>query len=127
MKKILLVWLALTTVAFAGLAQPVGAAEDVFDDVCSQRGASDSVLCETGEDSSLTGSDGIIARITNAIAVISGILAVIIIIWGGFTYITSGGDTNKTTSARNMITYAVIGLIVIVLAQTLIAFVLSRL
>ena len=100
------------------------AAEDVFEDICDQPGAADSALCEPEHDP-ITGPDGVIARVTNIVAAIAGILAVIIIIWGGFTYITSAGDANKATSARNTIVYAAIGLVVIVLAQTLVIFILS--
>jgi hypothetical protein len=101
------------------------AAENVFDDICAQPGASDSAVCEPDGGDPITGPDGIIARVTNVLAVIAGILAVVIIIWGGFTYVTSAGDANKATNARNMIIYAAIGLVVIVLAQTLIIFILN--
>lgn len=39
------------------------------------------------------------------------ILCVIFIIIGGYKFITSGGDSTKTTSARNTLTYAIIGLV----------------
>ncbi|MBL8122451.1 hypothetical protein JNM87_06935 [Candidatus Saccharibacteria bacterium] len=45
----------------------------------------------------------------------------------GFRYITSGGDSQKIASAKNTLIGAIIGLVVIALAQTIITFVLSRL
>lgn len=55
-----------------------------------------------------------------------GVAAVIMVIMGAFKYVTSGGDTNKVTSAKNTIVYALIGLVVAVLAQILVRFVLTK-
>ena len=52
----------------------------------------------------------------NTFLYIIGALAIIMIIYGGFKYITSAGDSTGVTSAKNTIMYAVIGLIVTVLA-----------
>lgn len=45
-----------------------------------------------------------------------GALAVIFVIYGGILYITSGGDADKTKKARDTLLYAVIGIVVVVLA-----------
>lgn len=55
-----------------------------------------------------------------------GVAAIIMVIMGAFKYVTSGGDTNKVTSAKNTIVYALIGLVVAVLAQVLVRFVLTK-
>ena len=47
------------------------------------------------------------------------------IIVGGIRYITSGGDSGNISSAKNTIIYAVIGLIIVALAQILVHYVLS--
>jgi hypothetical protein len=44
----------------------------------------------------------------------------------GFRYITSGGDAQKISSAKNTLVGAIIGLVVIVLARVIITFVLSK-
>lgn len=67
-----------------------------------------------------------LATIINLLSVIVGIVAVIMIIMGGFRYITSGGSQEKVTSAKNTILYAVIGLVVVALAQVIVRFVLSE-
>jgi len=67
----------------------------------------------------------LVTTIINVFSVIVGIIAVIMIIVGGFKFITSGGDSGKVTSARNTIIYAIIGLIIVALAQTIARFVLS--
>lgn len=67
-----------------------------------------------------------IATAINIISVIVGIVAVIMIIVAGFRYVTSGGDTESVASAKKTLLYAVIGLIVVALAQTIVRFVLKR-
>lgn len=45
-----------------------------------------------------------------------GGIALIFIVYGGIMYITSGGDSEKTTKARNTLLYAILGIIVVVSA-----------
>jgi hypothetical protein len=45
-----------------------------------------------------------------------GIIAVIFLIYGGFTYITAAGDESKLDTAKNTIIYAIVGIVVILLA-----------
>ena len=67
-----------------------------------------------------------IATIINVALGVLGIVAVIVIIYGGFTYVTSSGDAAKLTKARNTIIYSVIGLIVSLLAFAIVNFVLKN-
>jgi hypothetical protein len=79
--------------------------------------------------STATGTDkvnGIITTIITLFSVIVGIIAVIMIVYGGLRYITSGGDSTKITSAKNTIIYALIGLVVVALAQFIVKFVLNK-
>lgn len=46
----------------------------------------------------------------------SGIVAVIFLIWAGVKFVTSGGDQKKIDAARKTITWAIIGLIIILMA-----------
>ena len=73
------------------------------------------------------GGAAIIPRLINLMLFIVGILAVIMLIWGGIKYATSAGDSNKVTAAKNTILYAVIGLAVAVLAFAIVNFVVSHL
>ncbi len=68
-----------------------------------------------------------IKKIVNIFSAIIGIVAVIMIIYGGFKYISSGGDSGNVTAAKNTIIYAVIGLIIVAMAQFIVQFVLGRL
>ena len=49
----------------------------------------------------------------------------IMLIWGGILYTTSSGDSNKVTTAKNTIMYAVIGLVVAIFAYAIVNFVLT--
>jgi cytochrome bd-type quinol oxidase subunit 2 len=84
----------------------------------------------TGCDSNVTtGSsnlNNVITDIVNIFSVIVGIVSVIMIIYGGFRYVTSGGDSGNVSSAKNTIIYAVIGLVVVALAQFIVQFVLDK-
>lgn len=68
----------------------------------------------------------VIKFVINGFSVVVGIIAVIMVIVGGLKFITSGGDSNKVSSARSSILYAVIGLIVVALAQVIVRFVLQK-
>ena len=64
--------------------------------------------------------------VTNAIQwiiAIAGIVSVIFIVYGGVSYMTSSGDPNKVGKAKQIILYALIGLIVVALAEIITAFV----
>jgi hypothetical protein len=67
-----------------------------------------------------------IRNIVNVISILAGAVAVVMIIIGGFRYITSGGNAETVRNARNTILYAVIGLVVIAFAQVIVHFTLSN-
>jgi cytochrome bd-type quinol oxidase subunit 2 len=73
-----------------------------------------------------TGINTIITNIVNIFSIIVGIVSVIMIIYGGFRYVTSGGDSGNVSSAKNTIIYAVVGLVVVALAQFIVQFVLDK-
>jgi len=66
-----------------------------------------------------------IATIINIMSVFGGALAVIMIIIGGFRYITSAGSPEGAKGARNTIVYAVVGLVIIGIAQIIVHFVIN--
>ncbi len=70
--------------------------------------------------------DSIIKLVINIFSMVVGVIAVIMIIVGGLKYITSSGDSGNVTSAKNTILYAIIGLVVVALAQIIVRFVLNK-
>jgi hypothetical protein len=55
-----------------------------------------------------------------------GLIAVIMILIGGFQWMTAGGNEEKVASAKKIISAAVIGLIVVLLAWAIVIFVVSQ-
>jgi hypothetical protein len=64
-----------------------------------------------------------IKNITNILLYVSGAIAVIMIIVGGIRYATSGGEQAAITGAKNTVLYAIIGVIVTLLAYAAVNFV----
>ena len=78
----------------------------------------------TGQQDSRSAGD-IAKDVVNIMFFIVGVMAVIMIIWGGIRYVLSAGNSAALTSAKNTIMYAVIGLIVAILAYTIVNFVIN--
>ncbi len=69
----------------------------------------------------------IVREVVNVVLFVLGAVAVIMIIIGGFRYVVSGGDSSSVTAAKNTIFYAVIGLIIAILAYAIVNFVVNSL
>lgn len=72
------------------------------------------------------GLAGVASNIVNIFSMVVGAVSVIMIIYGGFRYVTSGGDSNRVGAAKNTLIYAIIGLIIVALAQVIVHFVLAQ-
>ena len=68
----------------------------------------------------------ILEDIINIFSIIVGIIAVIMIIFGGFKYITSAGNQENIKSAKQTLIYAILGLVIVALAQVIVRFVLNE-
>ncbi|MDO8336593.1 MAG: hypothetical protein Q7T74_07535 [Candidatus Saccharibacteria bacterium] len=69
----------------------------------------------------------VIVNVTNIILFLVGAVAVIMLIIGGLRYVSSNGDQNAVTGAKNTILYAIIGIIVAFLAYAAVQFVVGSL
>ena len=72
------------------------------------------------------GQTPIFRIVTNVLLFIIGAVSVIMLIIGGFRYVTSQGDQTQMQSAKNTILYAVIGLIVAIAAYAIVSFVVTQ-
>ena len=79
----------------------------------------------TDQTANLFGSTGIFRTITNVLLFVLGAISVIMIIIGGLRYVVSGGNSAAVTAAKNTILYAIVGVIVALLAYAIINFVLD--
>lgn len=71
------------------------------------------------------GTSGVFSTITNVLLFLVGAISVLMIIIGGFRYVVSGGNSASVSAAKNTILYAVIGIIIAILAYAIINFVIS--
>lgn len=88
---------------------------------CAQNGVD-----QIDNTSSSTSVGDIIKTIVNVLLFILGAVAVIMIVIGGMRYTVSQGDSAAITSAKNTILYAVIGLVVALLAYAIVNFVVTQ-
>ncbi len=118
LKKVRVILASLLMVgAVAATTQPAGAV-DLFNGNCNDASA----VCKQVS----SGSGKATSLVQNVITLLLwliGIISVIMIIVGGIRYALSGGDSNSINGAKNTILYAVIGLVVAMLAYAIVGFV----
>jgi hypothetical protein len=66
-----------------------------------------------------------IQTVLDMVFAISASVAVLMTVIGGFRYIIARGDPSATASARNTILYAVVGLVVVMAAYSIVTFVVK--
>jgi hypothetical protein len=122
-KLISLVFLA-AFVLMLSVPVSVDAANASQDDACNQL---DKTIGNPSQECGTKGSAflGVLNGMVLLISRIAGIVSVIMVIWGGFKYVTSGGDAAKVSAAKTTLLYALIGVAVAASAQLLAYFVLS--
>jgi hypothetical protein len=84
--------------------------------------------CDTSNDTSNSSDklNKILTASINILSLVVGVISVVMIIVGGLKYIMSGGDSGNVTGAKNTILYAVVGLVIVALAQFIVRFVLTK-
>jgi len=75
----------------------------------------------------LFGEGSIFTTIVNILLFIIGAISVIMLIYGGIRYTISAGDSGSVTAAKNTILYAIVGLVIAILAYAIVNFVLTSL
>ena len=137
MKKVILA-LLMPVVMILGVSMPVMAEEDaaessesstssvdLYGDICSDK-TIDSELREQAGCSEKREASSVAKSLINTVAGLVGLVAVIVIIMGGITFITSTGDPAKIKKAKDTILYGVIGLIVTMLTWVIVSFITSN-
>lgn len=96
-------------------------------DNCASGVVTDSDICNAakGGTGGLFGPNSIWNRILNAITFVIGGISVLMIIIGAMRYALSAGDQGAITGAKNTIIYALVALIVAVMANAIVNFVLT--
>lgn len=68
----------------------------------------------------------VLALVINLVSLIVGIAAIVMIIFAGMKFITSGGDPSKVSSAKNSVIYALVGLVVVASAQLAVHYIINK-
>lgn len=68
----------------------------------------------------------ILTRIINIALLAGGIIAFLFVLFGGFLYLTAGGDAARAETGRKYITNAFIGIVIILLSFAVVRFVITR-
>jgi hypothetical protein len=120
LSKISLLIISVMSMGFMSFAATAPAsAVNVFP-ACS---GNSSAVCKGTQDSLL----GFWAKIINTLLFLVGSVSVVMIIVGGIRYVVSNGEQAAITGAKNTILYAIVGLVVAIMAAAIVNFVLSRL
>jgi hypothetical protein len=69
---------------------------------------------------------GLMSNGLNIVYFVLGIVAVVVIILAGYQYLTANGEAQKAAKAMQTILFAVIGLVVVIMAFAITNFVLER-
>lgn len=129
--KKLITSIVLLLVVAAPLAAVAPASAQLFNDSKEEacKGVQlDDASCDVAGKSAASGIllSGTVRTAINILSTIIGIVAVIMVMIGGFKYVTSGGDSAGVNSAKNTILFAVVGLVIVALAQVLVRFVFKE-
>jgi len=95
-----------------------------FPSLVFAQGAQGSILENRGNAFDWTFADleGVVMKIADYALYLSAAIAIIFIIIGGYKYLFSGGNPEAVQQAKNTIVWAIVGLVVILLAVLIIDF-----
>lgn len=131
MKRRLMTFIASLSILTTLLVPVPALAADVLQKPCEINPNAAACVGNTNQPVSggnaIFGPNGLLTKIASFVAVLVGIASVIMIIIGGFKYVTSSGDPSNIKSAKDTILFAIVGILVAVTAQSIVLFVLSNL
>lgn len=87
-------------------------------------GTANGTTCAGGAGEPTVG--GTIAIISNTLIFILGAISVVMLIVGGIRYTTSAGNDKAITGAKNTVIYAIVGVVVALIAYAIVHFIVLR-
>lgn len=124
--NILLLSLATASTIVLGSFVPVSAV-NVFGSCQSNSKLSNTNICQTVTNQ--TSENPIAATIGSIIQIltyVAGVLAIIMMLFSAYRYSTSSGDPNKVGQAKQTLTYALIGIVVVLASESILLFVFHK-
>jgi len=127
---LLQIFMSIFVVASIASAPVAVTAVDITPSFCSD--GDSRPACQIDSDQSvsenvLVGPNGIITRVARVLVWVSGALSAILVIISGLMFVFSGGNPESTGKARNTLLYAIIGVVVAVVAQLIVSYILEGL
>lgn len=116
-----LIMAVMVTLGIALAVVPVAGAVSAINNTCADKLNANTVICKSQGDNINT----IIKSVVNTLLFLIGVAAVLVIIFGGITYTTSAGSADAVKKAKDMILYAVIGLVIAFSAYAIVNWVLK--
>ncbi|MCY4011041.1 MAG: pilin [Candidatus Saccharibacteria bacterium] len=86
-------------------------------------------IVTAGGDNNVNAEESLKETVNDIISILGwivGIVSVLMLIYAGLRYIVSGGSEKGVTAAKKTIIYAVIGLVVVLLSQTLVRYIFDQ-
>ncbi len=65
----------------------------------------------------------VIMNLIQVVLAMIGLIAVVVLVYGGIMFVTSTGDTSKVQKAKNIVIYAIVGIVAASLAFAIVHFV----
>lgn len=118
---------ALFFVFSLGVAAPLAHAADVSDAVLGGTTETNKLITKLRGTADIKSPGEVVFKVVEVILGLLGIVAVIMMMYAGFLWLTAGGEEDKATKGRTILFQAVIGLIIILASYTVTYFVLRQL
>ena len=106
-----LIVLGLSTILLTVFAGTAGA------QLIQQGDVPSNIAAATGGEGSIR---ALVLRIVDFFLLFLGLIAVIMIIYGGITYVTAGGNDEKVGKAKKIIMYAIVGIVIVLISFALV-------
>ena len=115
---------SMAVIALGTMGAPV-----LADDCDANGGLGSGMDCAKNDDmpETLTGDNGIVTTVINTMLFIVGILSVVMIIYAGIRFITAGGNAQQVATAKKILIYSVVGLVVALCSYAIVNFVIGKL
>ncbi len=106
---------------------PQASAANIFPE-CNSGTTANTQVCKSIKSQTASNSDPIIKILKNVIGILGaviGVASVIVLMVAGLTFIINGSDPQAINRARNMIFYAIIGIFLSIVAESIVVFILK--
>ncbi len=105
----------------AALPRPIVYAQDAGDAVCDTLGQVTGNSCESVDESGVS-IQNVVEGALNLLTFVAGMATVVMVIIAGVKYVTSQGDSAAIGNAKATLLYALVGIVIVLLSQTIIFF-----